>query len=129
MGQILNRAFRVAKSLINESDSHYNFDKSDSEELKKIIDELGRDRKQFYTNDNKKQRTDSSDFNLDDAYKILMISHNAGIDEIKTAFKNRIKEYHPDRLENFGDDIKELARRKTQDINRAYELIKNERGF
>lgn len=57
---------------------------------------------------------------MDDPYKVLGVSPNASDEEIKRAYRNLAKKYHPDR--NPGD--KEAAR-KMQEINTAYEQIKN----
>ena len=91
MGQILNRAFSVAKSLMNDNVSLYNIDNSGNEELKRIIDELGRDKKQYDTNNEKKQSTESSEINFEGAYKILKISKRIHVYNIQvTCYKWRM---------------------------------------
>lgn len=57
---------------------------------------------------------------IDDPYKVLGVSPDASDEEIKRAYRNLAKKYHPDL--NPGD--KEAAR-KMQEINAAYEQIKN----
>lgn len=57
---------------------------------------------------------------IDDPYKVLGVSPNATDDEIKKAYRRLAKQYHPDR--NPGDDA---AAKKMQQINAAYEQIKN----
>lgn len=57
---------------------------------------------------------------IDDPYKILGVSPDASDDEIKRAYRKLAKQYHPDR--NPGD---EAAAQKMQQINAAYEQIKN----
>lgn len=56
-------------------------------------------------------------------YNTLNISQNANQDEIKKAYKKMIREYHPDKVEHLGDDLKELANNKIRDIQRAYEEL------
>ncbi len=56
----------------------------------------------------------------DDPYKVLGVSPDASDEEIKRAYRRLAKQYHPDR--NPGD---ETAAKKMQQINAAYEQIKN----
>ena len=57
---------------------------------------------------------------IGDPYKVLGVSPNASDDEIKRAYRRLAKKYHPD--VNPGD---REAARKMQEINAAYEQIKN----
>ena len=57
---------------------------------------------------------------IEDPYKILGVSPDASDEEIKRAYRRLAKQYHPDR--NPGD---EEAAQKMQQINAAYEQIKN----
>ena len=57
---------------------------------------------------------------IEDPYKILGVSPNASDEEIKRAYRALAKKYHPDR--NPGDAE---AARKMQEVNAAYEQIKN----
>ena len=57
---------------------------------------------------------------IDDPYKVLGVSPDASDDEIKQAYRRLAKKYHPDL--NPGD---EEAAKKMQQINAAYEQIKN----
>ena len=52
-------------------------------------------------------------------YEILGVSKSASQEEIKTAYKNLIKKYHPDLYQ--GD--KSFAEKKTKEINEAYDTL------
>ncbi len=66
----------------------------------------------------------------DAAYKVLQISHDATDEEVKKAYREMAKKYHPDRVASLVDDaIRKAAEAKFQSVNEAYENIKNERGM
>lgn len=57
---------------------------------------------------------------ISDPYKVLGVSPDASDEEIKQAYRRLAKKYHPDL--NPGD---EAAAKKMQEVNAAYEQIKN----
>ena len=68
---------------------------------------------------------------LDDAYRILGVSSSDDEKTIKRAYRKRMAEHHPDKLVSKGlpEQAMEIAKRKAQDIQSAYELVKQKRGF
>ena len=66
---------------------------------------------------------------LEDAYKVLGVSPNDNMDTIKKAYRKLIRKYHPDIIKSQGKDESYMqeATKKTQQINQAYEMIKEAR--
>lgn len=56
-----------------------------------------------------------------DCFQIFGLLHDASVDEIKAAYRNAIKQYHPDYVANLGPELKEVAERKSKELNVAYE--------
>ena len=66
---------------------------------------------------------------LDDAYAILGVSKTASDDEIKKAYRRLMSQHHPDKLVSKGlpEEMIKIATEKTQEIRKAYDLVKNKR--
>ncbi len=58
---------------------------------------------------------------LDAALSILGAPRGATLKEIKRAYHDRIREYHPDKVSHLGAELRELAEQKSKEINAAYE--------
>lgn len=65
----------------------------------------------------------------DTAYKILEIEKSASNDEVKKAYRNMAKKYHPDRVNTENEAIKKGAEEKFKKVQMAYETIQKERGL
>jgi len=65
----------------------------------------------------------------DSAYKILGIDPSATDEEVKRAYREMAKKNHPDLVGNLGEEVRQAAERKFQEINAAYETIKKQRGM
>jgi hypothetical protein len=58
-----------------------------------------------------------------DPYAVLGVSRNATDAEIKSAYRELVAKYHPDR--HGGNPLEDLAAAKMAEINRAYEILSN----
>ncbi|GGG94111.1 molecular chaperone DnaJ [Polaribacter pacificus] len=65
----------------------------------------------------------------DNAYKILEITKDATNDELKKAYRKMAKKYHPDKLQDLGEEHLKGAQDKFLQIQNAYEKLKKERGM
>lgn len=66
---------------------------------------------------------------LDDAYKVLGLTKDATDDEVRKAYRKLALKYHPDRVATLGDDVKEAAQKKFQELNDAKERIYKARNL
>lgn len=66
---------------------------------------------------------------LDDAYRVLGISPTATDDEVRKAYRRLALQHHPDRVAKLGEDVRQAAEKKFQEINAAKERIFKSRGL
>lgn len=59
-----------------------------------------------------------------DPYEVLGISASASKETIHAAYRARMHEYHPDKVAHLGEELQEVAHRKAQEIQRAYQQLK-----
>ena len=62
-------------------------------------------------------------------YDLLGVRFNASYEEIKTAYRKLVLEYHPDRNIHLSDSEQRTLAEKFRRIQEAFEKIKEERGF
>lgn len=81
---------------------------------------------QHFHQGRQQQQTSSND-----AYKILGVDESATDKEVKRAYRKLMSQNHPDKLASKGlpEEMMNLAKEKTQDIQRAYETLRKKRGF
>jgi DnaJ like chaperone protein len=63
------------------------------------------------------------------AYKALEIEPAASNEQVKKAYRRMAMKYHPDKVANAGEEIRQQATDKFRGINEAYEYIKQQRGL
>ena len=59
------------------------------------------------------------------ACECLGVEPDAPKKTVKTAYQTLVKQYHPDKVEEMGAEIRELAEKRTKEINQAYVEFKN----
>jgi DnaJ like chaperone protein len=76
------------------------------------------------------QKTNKAEEKLD-AYKVLGVDSNVTDKELKRAYRKLMSQNHPDKLASKGlpEEMMQLAKEKAQDIQKAYEVLRNDRGF
>lgn len=62
---------------------------------------------------------------MTDPYGVLGVSPNASDEEVKTAYRELARKYHPDNYQ--GNPLADLAGDKMKEINQAYDQIVNQR--
>lgn len=84
-----------------------------------------------YSSSSSSHHYDNAEQSLADAYKLLDIESSATDQEVKRAYRRQMSQHHPDKLVSKGlpPQMLELAKKKAQEIQHAYELIKQERGM
>jgi len=77
-----------------------------------------------------RRATRSSAATLEDAYSVLGVDRDVSEQSLKKAYKKLMSQHHPDKLMAQGvpKEMLELAKKRTQEIQAAYELIKQQRG-
>jgi DnaJ-domain-containing protein 1 len=61
-------------------------------------------------------------------HDILQVSAAASADEIRDAYRHLISKYHPDKVDSLGQELKDLAAQKSQEITAAYQQGMRARG-
>ncbi len=73
---------------------------------------------------------DSRGVDLHDAYLMLGVDEKANNDELKRAYRRLMNRHHPDKLVAKGmpEEMVRIATERTQEIRRAYELVRSARA-
>jgi len=64
-----------------------------------------------------------------ESYAALGLTPSASDEEVKKAYRDMARRYHPDKVNHLGEEFVKLATEKFQDIHRAYDAIRKERGL
>ena len=63
---------------------------------------------------------------MKDPYSVLGVSQSASDDEVKKAYRELARKYHPDNYQN--NPLADLAEEKMKEINEAYDVITKQRS-
>ncbi|MDF2655109.1 MAG: hypothetical protein K0R19_1583 [Bacillota bacterium] len=63
---------------------------------------------------------------MQNPYEVLGIKEGASQEEIKAAYREQVKKYHPDKYQN--NPLQDLAEEKLQEVNEAYEMLMKNNG-
>ena len=58
-----------------------------------------------------------------DPYALLGVDRGASPDEIRTAYRHLVAQYHPDKVSHLGREFQEMAHQKLIAIKEAYEMV------
>jgi len=101
--------------------------------LNKIDDnsQLKRKLSEIFNKENteEKEQTKSSKSNSaekTDYYTVLGVKRNATKEDIKRAYYEKMKQYHPDKFAHLSKEFQELANKKAQELNKAYNALVKE---
>ncbi|GAB4267358.1 MAG: co-chaperone DjlA [Deferrisomatales bacterium] len=60
-------------------------------------------------------------------YEVLGLSPSASADEVRAAYRELAKKYHPDRVAHLGEEFRQLAHEKFIQVQEAYDRIRETR--
>lgn len=60
-------------------------------------------------------------------HNTLGVSPEDSWEDIKKAYKKKISQYHPDKVEQMAPEFKEIAQQKSVELNRAFEVLQKRR--
>lgn len=130
MGQLFRRIARIAKSYFADSDYSATATTED-DELKRIIDELNnkKDKSERKSDSNRHSANKANPNAKEQALRVLGLPLNATVEDIKSAYRAKMKEHHPDKVANMPESVRRSSQDKASEINAAYQLLKEIMAF
>jgi hypothetical protein len=90
------------------------------------FEEKSGDRFQIYTNRSKERRSpgETQSWNLEAYYlEVLGLTNAVTMDSVIEAYKEKIKETHPDKVQHMAKKIRDLAEKETKELNAARDFF------
>ena len=75
----------------------------------------------YYKQNESKEAPKAYNCDINNYYVMLGIRSTATDDEVKQAYRNMVRKYHPDMVSTQGENVQRMAERKTQEINEVYQ--------
>jgi hypothetical protein len=120
--------------LISDHSNTLDIQSKEAEERKKVAEdeekrkaEEAKEKARRCEHENKKsQRGPASNMKRDELYymKVLGIKDNITPENLKKRYRLCASMYHPDKVNNLGDKLKEVAEKEMKEINEAYNYFK-----
>jgi DnaJ like chaperone protein len=60
---------------------------------------------------------------VEEACRVLQLNRPFTAEQLRAAYRQRMSQYHPDKVSNLGPELRELAESKSKEINRAFDLL------
>jgi DnaJ like chaperone protein len=71
------------------------------------------------------QKPQQNELTLSAARELLELGGQCSDEELKQAYRQKIRQYHPDMVATLGKELREMAEAMTKRINEAYELLRS----
>ncbi len=79
--------------------------------------------------ESRRDRKEKASWGGKDPYEVLGVSRDASFDEVRRRYRERLLEVHPDRVQHLGGEFRDLAEKKTLELNEAFRRIQAERRW
>tara|TARA_R110001583_G_scaffold164400_1_gene316854 strand:- start:6902 stop:7516 length:615 start_codon:yes stop_codon:yes gene_type:complete len=74
---------------------------------------------------NSQNNYNSSISTIGECFTILGLIEGASSEDIKSAYRRKMKEYHPDKVAHLGEKLRSIADIETKRLNTAYAILKD----
>ena len=116
---LLNMVYNVAYS-----DGHFHHEEASSiEQVARLLKVSEFDHQRIKMAFEAQHGDISQENNIDKHYATLGVTNHASKEELKKAYRDLTKKYHPDKVHHLGDEFKVQAEKKMQEINTAYDTV------